>query len=87
MLTCRYDPPRPLAVETRRGTAQPARLAWRGGLRRIARVEEEWEEVWWGADPAGIHRHYYRVQIADGTICVIYRDAEAGAWFLAGIVD
>ena len=87
IVTCEFDPPRPLAVETRRGTARPARLSWRGGLRRIVRIEEEWEQVWWSAGPMEIRRRYYRVALADGTICVIYRDARAGGWFLAGIVD
>lgn len=87
IITCEYDPPRPIAVETRRGTGGPARLSWCGALRRVVLVDEEWEQVWWGAEPEEIRRRYYRVALADGTICVIYRDDTAGAWFLSGIVD
>lgn len=87
ILTCEYDPPRPIAVETRRGTAHPARLCWRGGMRRVVQVDEEWEQVWWATEPGEILRRYYRVALADGTICVIYRDGNAGTWFLAGVVD
>ena len=85
----RFAPPRPIAVESRPGDDEPVALAWRGRLRRVARVEETWalDAGWWEGAGGAARRAYYRLIAADGLRCVVYRDRAADRWYLEQIID
>jgi hypothetical protein len=56
----------------------PRRVNRRG----VAFVREEWRVVdrWWTEEP--VARRYFDVVLETGENAVVYRDEEAGRWFL-----
>ena len=80
------NPPRPVAVLTRRpapgaGTdSEPVALVENGRRCPVARVEERWcvEDGWWRRP---VSRRYLRLALADGRVRTVYHDREADAWF------
>lgn len=89
MIVRRFAPALPIEVAACRRTGELTRLRWRGRTRRVARVEEAWEAThgWWAEEPEAVRRCHYRLRIADGTLCLVYRDLGSGRWYLAGIYD
>lgn len=81
----RASEPRRVAVATD-GAGHP-RWLWPGrdGRRAVAEVLEVWPDVgaWWDGEPEKV---FYRVLLAGGTVCEIYRDP-AGAWYLYRVYD
>jgi N12 class adenine-specific DNA methylase len=48
----------------------------------VAAVREEWRVVdrWWTEEP--VHRRYFDVVLETGENAVVYRDHDAGSWFM-----
>jgi hypothetical protein len=65
---------------------EPARLRWRRWRAEVAAICNRWrvEDDWWRAEVA---RDYYKVRLADGTLCVIFRDRQKGTWHLQRVFD
>lgn len=89
MILRRFAPALPIEVVACRRTGAPTRLRWRGRARRVAGLEEEWEAThgWWADESEVVHRHHYRLRMADGMLCLVYRDLGSSRWYLAGIYD
>lgn len=68
------------------GDGAPLRLRWRRWRAEVAAVCNRWrvEDDWWRSVVA---RDYYKVRLADGTLCVIFRDRQTGKWHLQRVYD
>ncbi len=83
----------PLKASIRLESDIPARLTAAGGkaqagLRgRVIRAAGPWRTSgdWWA--PTRWARDEWDVQLEDGSVCRIYRDAITGTWFVEGIYD
>jgi len=73
----RLNAPRPALVE-----AQAGGIPNRVNRQSVAAVREEWRVVdrWWTDDP--IARRYFDVVLETGENAVVYRDHDAGSWFM-----
>ena len=73
----RLNEPRPALVEP--GIDGTPRLVNRFG---VLAVREEWRVVdrWWTEEP--VHRRYFDVVLETGENAVVYRDQDAGSWFM-----
>jgi hypothetical protein len=79
--------PSPAEIEVRLDAGgEPVHLRWRRWRVGLVAVHNHWrvEEDWWRDE---VTRDYYKVQTADGTLCVIYRDRREGKWYLQRIYD
>jgi len=72
--------PRPLRVEVD-GAGRPAALYLPSGCFGVEAVLERWriDDEWWRERP--VSRLYYRLALADGRTCVVYRNLENSRWF------
>ncbi len=86
------DEPRPLAVRVRSGwedeavpvavsEERPRRRASPRRWQRVERVIEDWLicDEWWRSMP--VHRHYFRLALADGVMLTMYQDLTDGRWY------
>lgn len=73
-------PPRPIQVTTDT-ERQPRALVFPDRILPVARVYEHWRErrYWW-ARP--VRRDYYRVELDDGRVRVVFRDLGSEQWWL-----
>jgi len=73
-------PPRPIQVTTD-PQGLPRALVWRERIREVEMVYEIWRERrhWWGLP---VERDYFRLEIGDGQMRVIFRDVRADRWLL-----
>jgi protein ImuB len=84
----RFRPPVAVRVTVERG--RPVRVAidrqgMPGGDVRQAAGPWRTSGEWWGA--ARWHRDEWDVALGDGTVCRLFRDRDAGGWFLEAVVD
>jgi protein ImuB len=84
----RFRPPVAVRVTVERG--RPVRIAidrrgMPGGA--VERCAGPWRTsgAWW--DPARWDRDEWDVALRDGTLCRLYRQRDAGTWFLEGVLD
>ncbi|MFL5963265.1 MAG: hypothetical protein ACJ757_10285 [Gaiellaceae bacterium] len=73
----RLNEPRPALVEAH-ADGTPHRI----NRQRVGTVREEWRVVdrWWTEEP--VHRCYFDVVLETGENAVVYRDQDAGSWFM-----
>jgi protein ImuB len=76
----RPPPPCPIQV-TISPSGEPCALVWPDRILPVARVYEHWRERrrWW-ARP--LRRDYYRVELADAQVRVVFRDLGEERWWL-----
>jgi protein ImuB len=84
----RFRPPVAVRVTVERG--RPVRVAidrrgMPGGDVRQAAGPWRTSGEWWSA--ARWHRDEWDIALGDGTVCRLFRDRDAGAWFLEAVVD
>ena len=82
-VAARLGAPAPLRIQVqlnRQGC--PAAFELGGQQRRVAGLDERWREErhWWNLQP--VRRDYYRVMLADGALCNLFRDLINGDWYL-----
>ncbi len=72
--------PRPIRVTTD-PQGLPRALVWPDRIRQVAAVYETWRERtrWWSLP---IERDYFRLETADGQVCVVFHDLRSGRWLL-----
>lgn len=89
MISRRFAPTQPIEVVTDAHCDAPVRLRWRGRWERVAAIAASWElaEGWWRGETAAAQRHYYRVLMHSGLLCVIYHDRASGRWYVEQIID
>lgn len=78
----------PKQVRVRTGAdGEPISLFWRGRW-ELVRTCARWrlEDDWW-RQGGEVVREYYKLQTASATVCVVFRDEVAGAWYLEKILD
>ncbi len=80
-----FRPPVPLEVFENRGTLDYVRGRGFGG--RVVHWAGPWRlrGEWWTADPYA--REYYDVELSDGGVYRVYRDARVGCWLADGVYD
>jgi len=80
-----FRPPVPLEIFESRGTLDYVRGRGFGG--RVVHWAGPWRlrGEWWTADPYA--REYYDVELSDGGVYRVYRDARAGCWLADGVYD
>jgi protein ImuB len=80
-----FRPPVPLEVFENRGALDYVRGQGFGG--RVVHWAGPWRlrGEWWTTDPYA--REYYDVELTDGGVYRVYRDAHAGRWLADGIYD
>jgi len=74
--------PGPRAIQTTLDAAgQPLTLVWDQRFHPVARVYEHWRERrrWW---TQSILRDYYRVELRDHQVKIVFRDLVSDAWYL-----
>jgi hypothetical protein len=64
----------------------PLAFFWRGVWHSVASVALRWRvrADWW-SDEAW--REYVKLTTADGLLCTLYRDLNAGTWFCSRLYD
>lgn len=75
-------PPQPCPIRVTTGDDDlPRAIVWRERLREVRRVYEVWRErrQWWQQP---IERDYFRVELDDGQMQVVFRDVQANQWLL-----
>lgn len=72
--------PCPIRVTTDRD-GLPRAIVWRQRLREVRRVHELWRErrQWWEQP---VERDYFRLELDDGQMRVVFRDVQAHRWLL-----
>lgn len=87
-MTRRFSPARPIAVTATAPDWVPRAICWRGQWAVVAEIVASWEvaEGWWRGE-AGATRQYFRLVVAGGPLCVVYRDRRGGEWYLEVILD
>jgi protein ImuB len=80
-----FRPPVPLEVFENRGTLDYVRGNGFGG--RVVHWAGPWRlrGEWWTADPYA--REYYDVELSDGGVYRLYRDARSSSWLADGMYD
>jgi hypothetical protein len=70
------------------GKAAPEGFDWRGVQHRILEISNRWrvDTRWWEPGQR-VARDYLKVITDTGHLCLIYRDARSGGWFLARLYD
>jgi hypothetical protein len=70
--------PRPVRVVARE--ERPAEIVEDDARHRVTEVLDTWivQDEWWRQE---IHRQYYRVLLANGTVRTIFIDRIAGDWY------
>ncbi|MGI6164535.1 MAG: DUF6504 family protein [Limnochordia bacterium] len=65
---------------------RPFRILWKGTSHLITSIQEAWvyRGRWWKEEP---ERVFYLVELADGTLCEIYRELPNNQWFLYRLYD
>ncbi len=59
----------------------PRGVVWQGRIQEVQSLHEHWRvRQWWWNDP--VERDYFRLEIEDGQIKVIFRDVRADQWYL-----
>jgi len=55
---------------------------WQVNHQPVVLVREEWRVLdrWWTEEP--VHRRYFDVVLETGENVVVYRDQDAGSWFM-----
>jgi len=94
------DPPEPISVVAEVPDGPPARFLWRRVVHRVVRATgperiapEWWREIGLAEDKRSRVRDYYRVEVAGGGSCWVFRAGLYGdesatrvpAWFLHGL--
>lgn len=75
-------PPPPRSVEVALGEdGLPCALALPDRILRVVRVYEHWRERrrWWAR---AVLRDYYRLELGDGQVRVVFRELEGGRWWM-----
>ena len=74
--------------ESRGVSETPAGFSWQHRSQRVLEVCNRWRihTRWWEPQQA-VWREYWKVVTDAGLLCLIYRDVEAGKWFLARVYD
>ena len=64
----------------------PVHLRWRRWRQDVSAVCNRWRvaDDWWRKEVA---RDYYKIRLADGTLCVIFRDLNEDKWHLHRVYD
>ncbi len=75
---------RPIEIQQLPAESEMKRQEIRGRV-RVASGPWTLEEAWWTDDPA--ERSYWDVELSDGGIYRIYRDAKSDDWYADGIYD
>lgn len=72
--------PRPIQATTN-PQGKPAALAWDQRLHPVAKIYDAWyvSRFWWRKP---VRRTYYRVELQDGRVKVVFRDLEEDTWYL-----
>ena len=75
-------------IEAWAGEKMPAGFYWHQAPQRILDICNHWRihTRWWEPQQA-IWREYWKVVTNAGLLCLIYRDLQAGEWFLARVYD
>jgi hypothetical protein len=79
--------PSPPTIEVEAdANGEPLRLRWRRWHEEVAAVCSHWrvEDDWWRQEVA---RDYYKVRLADGTLCVVFHDRRQNTWHLQRVYD
>ena len=73
----RLNAPRTSLVEAH-ADGTPCRI----NRQSVGVIREEWRVVdrWWTEEP--VHRRYFDVVLETGENAVVYRDQDAGSWFM-----
>lgn len=71
--------PQPIQVVCDR-QGRPAAIVQHGKRRRIEAIKDHWrlEDEWWRQP---IHRHYYLVELSEGSWEVLFCDMLTGRWY------
>ncbi len=75
-------PPKPCPIQvTTARDGLPRAIVWRERLREVRRVHELWRErkQWWGQP---IERDYFRLELDDGQMRVVFREVQGNRWLL-----
>lgn len=75
-------PPQPCPIQvTTARDGLPRAIVWHKRLRKVRRVHELWRErkQWWGQS---IERDYFRLELDDGQMRVVFREGQANQWLL-----
>ncbi len=86
-----FRPPLQASVQTNRDCPErisaPADRRRPGVRGKVAAASGPWRNSgdWWTECPWA--REEWDVELEDGTICLVYRDAVSGAWFIEGTYD
>ena len=81
-----FRPPLPATIETRSG--KPAKISFDGTFSVVKSAAGPWKTSgdWWRTD--AWNREEWDVELShESTVCRIYRDVQAEAWFVEGIYD
>ena len=72
--------PRPIQATTN-PQGKPAALAWDQRIHPVAKIYDNWyvSRFWWRKP---LRRAYYRVELRDGRVKVVFRDLEDDGWYL-----
>jgi hypothetical protein len=75
-------PPKPCPIQvTTDRDGLPRAIVWRERIREVRCVYELWRERkrWWGRP---IERDYFRLELHDGQMRIVFRDVQANRWLL-----
>lgn len=69
--------PRPISVVTK--AEHPVAIIEEHGEQAVALIQDTWivQDEWWRQE---IHRQYYRLLLANGTLRIVYHDRVADTW-------
>ncbi len=82
MVAALIGPPPPRHVQITAGPDNlPRALVWHDRIDPVAKVYEVWRErrYWWGRP---IERDYYRLEMIDGRVRVVFREVRSRQWLL-----
>jgi DNA polymerase-4 len=82
MVASLVKPPPPYEVQITAGPdGTPRAVVWRERIRPVKTLYESWRERrrWWGR---AVERDYYRLELNDGQVRVLYQELRSGQWLL-----
>ena len=82
MIASLVKPPPPGVVQITTGPdGTPRAVVWHDRIHPVATLYESWRERrrWWGRP---VERDYYRLELSDGQVRVIFQELRSGRWLL-----